>query len=271
MTTRSVSERPSKLLAEWFWTDRWIGSSGFLLPLEPRGLYREMLTQAWRRGGKLPNDHEAIRRAVGCTAAEWRRCWPKVASYWQVSGEFLINQTQSEVIVGAVSAHDSAVERGRKGGQQKAQKRLAKLERSQKHKQSTARNQLVLEHKPPSPSPSSSQERSPVNGGADAQPTRVEEDKALETGAFVKRFCELYAQYRHGARYHVVGAKHIPLIRGLLRTYGRERLEKLSIVMLNATADDWLNETDRGIEVLHTKINWLEQTLAEHEAKRKAS
>src|SRR3954467_10029089 len=65
-----------KLLGEWFWTDRWMGSSAFLLPMEPRGVYREMLTQAWRRGARLPNDHETIRRAIGCTDSEWKRCWP---------------------------------------------------------------------------------------------------------------------------------------------------------------------------------------------------
>ena len=31
-------------------------TSGFLLPMEARGLYREMLTQAWMRGARLPND-----------------------------------------------------------------------------------------------------------------------------------------------------------------------------------------------------------------------
>ena len=38
----------TNLRAEWFWTDRWMGSSAFLLPMEARGLYREMLTP--RRG-----------------------------------------------------------------------------------------------------------------------------------------------------------------------------------------------------------------------------
>ena len=57
-------------MAEWFWTDRWDGSSAALLPLEARGLYREMLTQAWRREGRLPSSPEAIKRAVRCTDAE---------------------------------------------------------------------------------------------------------------------------------------------------------------------------------------------------------
>ncbi len=97
-----------KLLAEWFWIDRWMGSSAFLLPLEARGLYREMLSQAWRRGARLPNDHEAIRRAVGATLTEWKRNWPKLEKFWNVSGEFLINDTQMLVYADAKERQDKA-------------------------------------------------------------------------------------------------------------------------------------------------------------------
>jgi hypothetical protein len=86
---RLMPNGDEKLLAEWFWTDRWMGSSAFLLPMEPRGLYREMLTQAWRRGGRLPNNPDAIRRAVGCTLDEWDRCWPIVEQLWRVEGDDL--------------------------------------------------------------------------------------------------------------------------------------------------------------------------------------
>lgn len=139
-----------KLMAEWFWTDRWMGSSAFLLPMEPRGLYREMLTQAWRRGGRLPNDHDALQRATGCTAAEWKRSWPKIERYWRVDGDSLVNDTQLEVLSRAVSIQEKASERGRKGGKAKAQL-----------KQNSSSAQAVLpglpEVKPPSPSPKDSQ------------------------------------------------------------------------------------------------------------------
>jgi uncharacterized protein YdaU (DUF1376 family) len=132
-----------KLLAEWFWTDRWMGSSAFLLPVEPRGLYREMLTQAWRRGAQLPNDHEAIRRAVGVTVKEWERCWPKVSRYWRVEGDALVNDTQTEIYKQALAVQERASERGRRG----AMGRLEKL----KLNSSSTRDQFEI--KPPSPSP----------------------------------------------------------------------------------------------------------------------
>jgi uncharacterized protein YdaU (DUF1376 family) len=145
-----------KLLAEWFWTDRWMGSSGFLLPLEPRGLYREMLTQAWRRGGRLPNDHAAIQRATGVSAEEWVRCWPSVAAYWRVDGDSLVNDTQVEVYTEARAAQERATERGRRGAQATAQVRA--------QASAQAPRKRVLKHQPPSPSPSPSPSLTPDNG-----------------------------------------------------------------------------------------------------------
>lgn len=140
---------PDKLLGEWFWTDRWMGSSGFLLPLEPRGLYREMLTQSWMRGARLPNDHEAIQRAVGCTAAEWKRCWSRVERHWRVDGEYLVNDTQLEVYAQCQAERDRASNRGKKGAQARAQARAQAA--TQAPTQATPEH--VLKDKPPDPDP----------------------------------------------------------------------------------------------------------------------
>jgi uncharacterized protein YdaU (DUF1376 family) len=87
-----------KLRAEWFWTDRWTASSAFLLPLEARGLYREMLTQAWRRGAQLPANPDTIKRAIAATEDEWNRTWPFIATYWrQTDGGVLVNDTQIKI------------------------------------------------------------------------------------------------------------------------------------------------------------------------------
>jgi uncharacterized protein YdaU (DUF1376 family) len=102
-----------KLLAEWFWVDRWTRSSAFLLPQEARGVYREMLTQAWGRGARLPNDHEAIRRATGTTTKEWTRAWPLIARYWRVDGNDLVNDTQQAIYAEAMGRKDSATTRAR--------------------------------------------------------------------------------------------------------------------------------------------------------------
>jgi uncharacterized protein YdaU (DUF1376 family) len=89
--------RNGKLLAEWFWADRWIGSRGFRLPMEARGVYREMLTQAWLNGGFLPNCYEEIRKIIRAKSGEMRRSWPLVEPFWRVEGDRLVNDTQLEI------------------------------------------------------------------------------------------------------------------------------------------------------------------------------
>lgn len=232
MANPSVSERPSKLLAEWFWTDRWIGSSAFLLPLEPRGLYREMLTQAWRRGGRLPNDPEAIRRAVGCTVAEWRRCWPKVEGYWRVDGDSLINDTQVDVIAQTIAAHERAVERGRKGGKASAQSRAQVQEQVEAQVQEQVVERVELKCKPPDPSPDpSTLERSPaceLTRGASTDRTRAGD------------FCEWYAE----THYRLFG---IGYIGNPQKDYARalELVGVFSDDELRDAATFWFGQKDR--------------------------
>lgn len=104
--------------------------------MEARGVYREMLTQAWRRGAQLPNDHEAIRRATGATVGEWRRAWPLVKKFWRVDGDSLVNDTQREVYADAQGRAERAVSRARAGAQAR-------------HKQSTREMVALLTDEPP--------------------------------------------------------------------------------------------------------------------------
>lgn len=111
-----------KLLAEWFWIDRWDGSSASALPIEVRGLYREMLTQAWRRQAMLPNDHDAIKRLCRVSEKEWRRCWPYVQTYWRVDGESLVNDTQVQVYAECLMRSNRAQARAQAGAQARHKK-----------------------------------------------------------------------------------------------------------------------------------------------------
>lgn len=167
-------ERRDKLLAEWFWTDRWTGSSGFVLPLAARGLYREMLTQSWRRGAKLLNDPETIQRACGVTLREWSKYWPIVSQYWRVDGDYLVNDTQLEVYAEAREALEKAREKARKGAAAKHAKtrinddaqagaQAPAQARAQAGAQAPSKQVLegVLEGCPPSPSPLTDTETRP--------------------------------------------------------------------------------------------------------------
>lgn len=105
-------KQPDKLLGEWFWTDRWMGSRGWMLPIAPRGLYREMLTQAWKLGAALPHDERTIKQLCGVTDEEWSTYWPAVSEFWRVDGTLLVNDTQLEVYAKSVAVFESK----RRGG-----------------------------------------------------------------------------------------------------------------------------------------------------------
>jgi hypothetical protein len=85
----------------------------------------------------------------------------------------------------------------------------------------------------------------------------------------LKHFCETYTEKRHGARYHVRTTIDVPLVKQLLTTYGLERLKKLATVLL-MTDEEWVSDTDRGIGILSVKAAWLDDRLAQAEARRRA-
>jgi hypothetical protein len=113
----------------------------------------------------LPNDHEAIRRAIGATAAEWRRSWPRIERFWKVDGADLVNETQAEVYREAQAVRDRATERGRKGAQARAQAiAQAVLERD-------------LKGEPPSPSPTNKIKSTGADAPGCAKPVEISKGK----------------------------------------------------------------------------------------------
>jgi hypothetical protein len=52
-------------------------------------------------------------------------------------------------------------------------------------------------------------------------------------------------------------------VRSLCETYGLERALKLGEGLL-LTDDEWVRETDRGIDVLYNRAGWIDTKLREH-------
>ena len=88
------------------------------------------------------------------------------------------------------------------------------------------------------------------------------------TRDFLAWFVDEYKAKRDGAKY-IVTDKHGGLIKRLLTHHSPERLRRLALVMFGSN-DEWIESTDRGIEVLAAKINWLEEKLSVWEKQRKA-
>jgi len=270
---------PEKLLAEWFWIDRWMGSSAFLLPMEARGVYREMLTQAWRRGARLPNDHEAIRRAIGATVPEWRRSWPSLEKFWRVDGNALINDTQAEVYTDAQERAERASRKGRRGAQARAQALLKQsLSPAQAEpKQQSGAAQAVPEHKPPSPSLISlsgkehQREKEPASLSPPADSGRdpfTDAGITERAGRFLDRYDALYPTHRHGARYARKPVRDYAAAVTLCETWADDdRLDKLAVIFLT-TDHTFAAEGSRTVPQFLALASWCDGRLAEYEAKK---
>lgn len=112
------------------------------------------------------------------------------------------------------------------------------------------------------------------NSAAESVPHRNVGAPAAEkvpspTKDFLTWFQAEYKTRRNGATYFVKWESHGKLVKDLLRVFPPDRLKKHAQILLT-TDEDWTSETDRGIGVLSTKINWLEERLCAWEVKRKA-
>lgn len=242
-----------------------MASSGFLLPLEPRGLYREMLTQAWLRGARLPNDEEAIQRAVAVKRDEWRRCWPVVKPYWRVDGAYLVNDTQLDVYAEAQGMAQRASNRGKKGAQARAR---ASPEQCSSDAQvvlerCSSGTQVMLKDKPPSPSPSPSvrTERVPIARARGLSPGDNPE-LAERAGRFLERYGVLHEKWRHGAVY--MGRIHVDFDEALqlVAKFDDERLDKLATVFLNADSE-FAEKGTRSVPKFRSMVSWCDERLRE--------
>lgn len=86
------------------------------------------------------------------------------------------------------------------------------------------------------------------------------------THDFLAWFVDEYKK-RRDAKY-IVTDKHGGIVKRLLQSHTPQRLRDLALVMFGSN-DEWIESTDRGIEVLAAKINWLEDRLSAWEKKKK--
>jgi len=88
------------------------------------------------------------------------------------------------------------------------------------------------------------------------------------TREFLSWFQGEYKKRRSGATYFVKWPAHSAIVKKLLTTFPEDRLKKHAVLLLT-TNEEWTEGTDRGIEVLSGKINWLEERLSAWESKQK--
>lgn len=82
----------------FWWIDRWRQSLAFTdFTLEEQGAYRNLLDEAWRRGGGIPNDPEVLARCCG-DARAWPRLHKRVMRKFRLVDGQWHNRTLDEVL-----------------------------------------------------------------------------------------------------------------------------------------------------------------------------
>ncbi len=87
--------------------------------------------------------------------------------------------------------------------------------------------------------------------------------------AFIEWFCEEYYIKRSHAVYVPQWHRDAPIVKKLLAQVGETDLQLCARILLDERTDDkFIQESDRGIGMLSTKINWLNQRRAAFLAKQ---
>jgi uncharacterized protein YdaU (DUF1376 family) len=242
---------------QWYVADARGDEIYMLMTYEQRGIYRELLDHQWVNGS-LPADPVDIGRLLaGFSRTKFLRLWPLISTkFLQKSDGRWINaklEKQREIL-------DQFIEERRKRGQIGGRRKADNL----------AAASLQLEDKPKQ-NPSSSSSSSSVKTVCKEHRQAPAEKAPSPTREFLGWFQGEYRARRNGATYFVRWDAHSALVKRLLTTFPADRLKKHAQILLSdKTDDEWIVSTDRGIEVLSSKINWLEERLCQWETARRA-
>ena len=87
-----------KLNGLMWWIDRWRKSSAFMdMTLEEQGAYRNLLDEAWLRGGLLPLDERTLAKASG-DVKRWTKIRSVVLKRFKRTDDGWRNETLDQVL-----------------------------------------------------------------------------------------------------------------------------------------------------------------------------
>lgn len=224
-----------------------------LMTYEQRGVYRELLDQQWVEGS-LPANPQHLAGLLRMPVARFEKLWPLISGKFRARDDGRLINDRLESYRCEL---DEFVKIRAKNGSKGAEARWRRHRRS--HGKANATAMANDSSVSVSVSVPSVKEQ---HSGASAKPPSPARE-------FLSWFQDEYRSRRDGAAYFVAWGRHMPIVTRLLNLHSPERLRKHATILLTSN-DDWITSTDRGIEVLAGKINWLEERLAAWETKRKA-
>ena len=91
-------QKQTQLRALWWWIDRWRKSTAYTdMTLEEQGAYRNLLDEAWLRGGVLPNNERILAKACG-DAFRWKHVRKAVMERFILTAEGWHNETLDKML-----------------------------------------------------------------------------------------------------------------------------------------------------------------------------
>lgn len=249
---------------QWYVADARNDEIYMLMTYEQRGIYRELLDHQWVNGS-VPADPALLAALLHMDLERFRQVWPLIMGKFQPHQEGRLLNAKLEAQRRELDAYiEEQRRRGATGGRRRADQLANRL--------ATATPPLEPPLKPTvKPDSSSSTTSSTTSSQTVCKEHRQApaEKAPSPTREFLGWFQGEYRARRNGATYFVRWDAHSAIVKRLLTAFPVDRLKKHAQILLT-TDEDWTTGTDRGIEVLSAKINWLEERLCAWEVKRKA-
>jgi uncharacterized protein YdaU (DUF1376 family) len=220
-----------------------------LMTYEQQGIYRALLDHQWVEGS-IPADPVRLAGLLPkITPERFADVWPLISAKFRP-------QADARLVNDRLELQRRQLDKYIKTQTANAAKRRPS------RTSAASRGSAVAQPSMQSSTSSSSSTAVPVSKEQKQAP-----DKAPSPAKeFLTWFQTEYKTRRHGAVYFVSWDKHMPIIGRLLKLHAPDRLRKHAQILLT-TDEDWTETTDRGIEILAAKINWLEERLCLWEVK----
>lgn len=245
---------------QWYPKDFLADGAVMRMSMTERGVYITLLSVCWLERD-LPSDMKDLSRIVGMPAKRFQKMWTgALSACFQPGDEGRLTHKRLERERMKQEEHRQRSSDKGKGG---AAARWGNVMSRASSRQASSNAK---------PMPSNGSPISDLPSPEKKQPTAVdrpEEQADPNVRIFLKWFQEEYKAKRHGAAYLVKWQKDGPLVKAMLKAVDVERLQKLARILLSDKTDEpFIVDSDRGVGILSTKFNWLNDRLAAWEARR---
>lgn len=247
------------------------------MTLEECGAYIKLLCLCWTET-TLPTEPRRLAQMIGCSPRAFERVWPALqVCFSQVDGGFrhgrLDEEREKQELYRqrqAAAGRASAATKGLPKGNQTATTVQPRLNQTATGGQPDPQpDSSLLLRSPISDLPSPGESVKNTLSLAASKPIQTAittGDHGERAGRLVERFGELFVAHRYGAKYRQRPNLDWHDALTLVPLWDDARLEKLAVIFLTSTRDEWINRTDRSFKIFAMKASQMDQWLTEWEA-----